>query len=142
MPEQYRLMVHLAAWCALRYGEIAALRRRDVDVQAGVVHVVHGVTWVAGTPQEGDPKSDAGKRDVAIPPHLIPIVRAHLERHTAWGRDGLLFPNAAGTWLAPTSFYAHWWPAEKRPGGLICDSTTCGIPGRRWPLRKAPRSPS
>ncbi len=116
MPERYRLMVHLAAWCALRYGEVAALRRSDVDVKAGVVHVVHGVTWVAGRPQEGDPKSDAGKRDVAIPPHLLPAVKAHLERHTAWGRDGLLFPNRAGNFLSPASFYLFWWPARSAAG--------------------------
>lgn len=27
MPEKWKLMVLLASWCALRYGEIAELRR-------------------------------------------------------------------------------------------------------------------
>src|SRR5258705_76750 len=29
LPERYRLMVLLAAWCALRFGELAELRRAD-----------------------------------------------------------------------------------------------------------------
>ncbi len=43
MPARYRLMVLLAAWCALRFGELAELRRSDVDVKNGVVHVRRGV---------------------------------------------------------------------------------------------------
>ena len=33
MPERRRLMVQLAAWCGLRFGELAELRRKDVDLQ-------------------------------------------------------------------------------------------------------------
>ena len=32
MPERYRLMVPLAAWCALRFGELVELRRADIDL--------------------------------------------------------------------------------------------------------------
>ena len=31
MPEKHRLMVMLASWCALRFGELAELRRGDLD---------------------------------------------------------------------------------------------------------------
>lgn len=116
MPEQYRLMVHLAAWCALRYGEIAELRRCDIDAKNGVVHVRRAVAWVNGKPDVGLPKSDAGVRDVAIPPHLLPAVKEHLERHTVFSRDGLLFTNKVGTWLSPSSFYVSWWPAREAAG--------------------------
>src|ERR1019366_3929487 len=33
MPERYRAMVLLAAWCGLRFGELTELRRGDVDVE-------------------------------------------------------------------------------------------------------------
>jgi integrase len=116
MPDNLRLAVHLAAWCALRYGEIAELRRTDIDLRKGVIHVRRAVAWVNGTPGVGLPKSSAGVRDVAIPPHLLPTVKAHLERHTAWGREGLLFTNTVGKHLASTSFYAAWWPAREQAG--------------------------
>ncbi|WP_432420860.1 phage integrase central domain-containing protein [Nocardia brasiliensis] len=35
MPTRYRAMVLLAAWCALRFGELTELRRCDVDWSAG-----------------------------------------------------------------------------------------------------------
>ena len=57
MPERYRAMVLLASWCAMRYGELAELRRGDVDVEQGVIRVRRGVVRTAdgfkvGTTQE------------------------------------------------------------------------------------------
>ncbi len=42
LPGRYRLMALLAAWCALRFGELAELRRSDLDVRSGVIHVRRG----------------------------------------------------------------------------------------------------
>ena len=78
MPARYRLMVLLAAWCALRFGELAELRRSDIDVTNGIVHVRRGVIRGDGGSVVKGPKSDAGKRDVTIPPHLMPLVKEHL----------------------------------------------------------------
>lgn len=107
MPERHRLMVLLAAWCALRFGELAELRRKDVDSKNGVLHVRRGVVRSSEGVVTKAPKSDAGIRDVAIPPHLLPLVRAHLLEHTAPGRDGLLFATASGEHLAPSTFYGR-----------------------------------
>lgn len=118
MPEERRLMVLLAAWCALRYGELAELRRRDVDTRNAVLRIRRGVvrTSTAGTIVKA-PKSEAGVRDVAIPPHLMPMVRSHLLEHTAPGRDGLLFPGVNGEHLAPSTFYGR--PAALRKDGSV-----------------------
>lgn len=43
----------------------------------------------------GQPKSQAGVRDVHIPPHLMPEVKAHLQTF-ATGKDGMIFPGADG----------------------------------------------
>lgn len=116
MPEQLQLMVLLAAWCALRFGELAELRRKDVDTRAGALHVRRGVTWVHGETIVGPPKSEAGVRDVAIPPHLVPAVRAHLRDHTMRGQDGLLFPSPRGKNLTSATLYESWWPARDAAG--------------------------
>ncbi len=59
-----------------------------------------------GTFIVGAPKSDAGVRDVAIPPHLVPVVKAHLKQHVGPGRDALLFPAADGvSHMAPSTLY-------------------------------------
>ncbi len=96
MPPRYQLMVLLAAWCALRFGELTELRRKDLDVTNGVVRIRRAVVRVKGEFIVGTPKTDAGTRDVAIPPHLMPAVREHLHKHTAPGRDSLLFPAKQG----------------------------------------------
>jgi len=103
MPDRLQLAVLLGAWCAMRYGEIAELRRRDLDLDRGKVRIRRGVTWVDGHPVVGPPKTAAGVRDVSIPPHLLPIVKDHLAHHTGPGPDALLFPATQGSQMwAPT----------------------------------------
>ncbi len=43
MPNELRLAVQLGAWCALRYGEVFELRRKDIDTVHGVVHIGRAV---------------------------------------------------------------------------------------------------
>lgn len=97
MPERLALTVLLGAWCQLRVGETLALRRRDVDPDAGTVHVVRGVTWQGSTPYFGPPKTAAGVRLVHMPAAMVTAVRAHLEAHVGTGRDALLFPREPGS---------------------------------------------
>ncbi len=43
MLDKWRAAVLLGAWCALRYGEVAELRRKEIDLEVGLVHVQRGV---------------------------------------------------------------------------------------------------
>jgi integrase len=119
MPERYRLMVLLAAWCGLRFGELTELRRGDVDLSAGVLRIRRGVTRPSGQPfVVGTPKSDAGTRDVNVPPHLLPLVKTHLRDSITGGRDGLLFPAAGdpAQHMAPSALYKVYYPARAAAG--------------------------
>jgi integrase len=113
MPEKYRLLVLLAAWCGLRFGELTELRRSDIDMKNGRIKIRRAVVHVNGEAIVGTPKSDAGIRDVAIPPHLLPTVKAHVAEHAQFGRDGLLFPARDGGHLVPSSVYKVFYPARK-----------------------------
>ena len=116
MPPRYRLMVLMAAWCALRFGELAELRRGDVDVKAGIVRIRRGVVRTDDGLVVKGPKSEAGKRDVNIPPHLMPLVHGHLIEHTARGADALLFPAVHGGHLNPASLRRAYHPAREAAG--------------------------
>lgn len=116
MPERLRAMVLLASWTALRFGELTELRRRDLDLAAEVVRVRRGVVRVAGETVVGSPKSDAGSRDVALPPHLTPALLEHLEHHVGSGPDSLLFPADHGGHLAPSTLYRHFYNARASAG--------------------------
>jgi integrase len=60
MPDRFRALVLLCAWCALRSGEVLELRRRDLDVAAGTVRVVRALPgsavsrlWGRRSPRQG-----------------------------------------------------------------------------------------
>jgi integrase len=133
MPAQYQAMVLIAAWCALRFGELTELRRRDihlfvrtekddtgkdVEIREGTIRVERGVVRTDDGFHVTTPKSDAGIRDVAIPPHLVPIVQAHLDQYVDNDKDALLFPAQHGGHLAPATLYRRFYTARdaaKRP---------------------------
>lgn len=116
LDERYHAFVDVAAWCALRFGELTALRRQDVDLKAGVIRVRQAVTWVGGAPVVGTPKSAAGVRDVTIPPHLTDGLRHHLDTYAEPGRNGLVFPAVGGGYLNHGSFYKRWREAREAAG--------------------------
>lgn len=127
MPEHRRLMIQLAAWCGLRFGELAELRRKDIDMKAKVIKVRRGVVRFTEEDENGerhtivktkDPKTEAGDRDVPIPPHVLNDVRAHLLKYAAPGRDGLLFPNRDGAQMAPATFYGDAPVIDKKTGAM------------------------
>ena len=121
LPDRYRVLILTAAWCALRFGELTELRRHDIELAdddgAAWLHIRRAVTWpTAHTPVVSTPKSDAGIRDVAIPPHLVPLIRAHIERYAMPGPDGLVFPNTEGSHMHHGSMYKVFRRARKAIG--------------------------
>jgi integrase len=72
-------LVLLATFASLRWGEATALRRCDLDLQAGTVRVrVAYVERSTGEMLLGPPKSQAGRRIVGVPAAIIPALREHL----------------------------------------------------------------
>jgi integrase len=120
MPDRYQAMILLASWCALRFGELTALRRRDVEIDMdagrGVIHVERGVVRAAGGFVVGPPKSDAGRRRVAIPPHLLEAVQGHLANLVGPDDDDLLFAAHHGGHLAPSTLNRHFYAARQVAG--------------------------
>ena len=102
---QFRVLVLLAAWCGLRFGEVSELRRKDLNRDCSVLTVTRAVT------HRSDPNSDEPDRDrckidstkgnedarvVTIPPHIRDAVKEHLTQHVAKGDESLLFTPARG----------------------------------------------
>jgi integrase len=115
---RYRALVLLAVFAGLRWGELAALRRRDIDLDVQVVRVVRQLTEVRGNGLAfGPPKSDAGKRAVVLPTVIIPDLAWHLARFTASQDDALLFTGPTGVPLWHSSFrHRYWLPALAKAG--------------------------
>jgi hypothetical protein len=74
--DRWRRLVEMTAWWGLRFGELAAQRKNRIDTQGGTVTVMESAAVLAGGVRHvGPPKSDAGRRVIAIPPH-IPQMRS------------------------------------------------------------------
>jgi integrase len=98
MPAQWAAAVTLAAWSGLRYGELFALTRRDVDADAGTIRVQRALVAVPGEPvQFGKTKTDKSRRTVHVPEFVADSLRAHLAAHVGSGRDALLFTLQDGS---------------------------------------------
>lgn len=103
VPARYRVPVMVAAGCALRIGEWAELRRKDMhhDGHTGVwkLHIRRQVRE-GGSSKEVVPFTKS-KRDrwVTVPASIVPALQQHLATYSQPGRDGLLFPNQDGVWV-------------------------------------------
>lgn len=127
---EWRAMVALALGCGLRFGEIIALRRSDIDLKANspVIRVTRAVgTGPGGRRYEKDPKSMAGTRDQRIPAPVVDALTEHLRTYVT-GRNGLLFPAPDGGWLSETRF-------RKASGGWLDVREAVGRPVNFHDLR-------
>jgi integrase len=70
----------LAALRGLRRGELCGLRWAALDLDHGVLFVERNRTTAGYTVVEGDPKTAAGRRPVALDKHTVQVLRAHRER--------------------------------------------------------------
>ena len=113
------LMVEIAAWGGLRWGELTELRRGDVLFQGDVVTlaVARAVTYTKSTGYVvGVPKSFAGIRTLALPKALTAPLRDRLAKvgHTD---DALLFPSlGGGGHMSSGAFATHWRRARAAAG--------------------------
>jgi len=95
MPPELQIAVVLAARCQLRRGEVRGLRRRDVDLELGLVTIdVTRTTAMSGRTIVKEPKTRAGRRTVAVPPNALALLAMHLDAHVGADDDALI---VAGT---------------------------------------------
>ena len=117
VPKQYRAMVLIAAWCGLRFGEAAALRRDRIDLLHRKVRVAETVTELAsGERFAAPPKTAAGRRTVSVPPNIAPEIEAHMATVGA-EPAALVFPAPQGGYLSRAHFRQRvWLPALAATG--------------------------
>ncbi|MET8122745.1 tyrosine-type recombinase/integrase [Micromonospora sp. NPDC005291] len=120
VPRRLRVLILLAAFASLRYGELAALRRRDFDPRCRTLTVrATLVERQDGTLTFGPPKTDAGMRTVTIPAAIRRDVLAHLDAFVNDDQDALVFTGATGATLRRSNFQRTCnWRASVAAAGL------------------------
>jgi integrase len=109
IDSRYRAMVLLAAYCSLRFGELAGLRRARVNLLHRTVTVEESAVELSGGRVVfGPPKTAAGRRVVAIPAELVEVLDTHLGEHVGVQADALVFPDLEGNPLGRNKFRPLW----------------------------------
>jgi integrase len=103
----------LSLTTGLRRGELLGLAWRDIDLSAGWLHVRQTLVSVNYQIQLSTPKTDSGRRSVALDQGIVEILRKHrrnrLEERLQLGLgalqpDDLVFSTLAGGPLHPSLF--------------------------------------
>ncbi len=122
LDTRYRALILLTAFASLRWGEVTALRRRDLDTVAGTVRVRAAFTERStGQMVLGPPKSRAGLRTIAVPAEIMPDIAAHLDKRTGPDDDALVFTGPKGGPMRRSGFnklsgWPHVTAAAGAPG--------------------------
>ena len=121
---RYRAFVLLATFASLRWGEVTALQRCDLDLDAGSVRVRQAFSErrsPGGKISLGPPKSKAARRVVGIPAVIIPALRDHLAAFVKPEADALVFPGPMGGPMRRRNF--------NRAAGWSYATAAIGAPG-------------
>ena len=116
IDDPYRPLVLVGAYCGLRLGEMAGLRRGRVDLLKRTIDVAQIVTEAGGRLYEGPPKTRAGRRTVPMPKVVADALEAHV-LSSGLETDDLVFAGERGGALRGSAFRRRvWQPAVKKAG--------------------------
>jgi integrase len=100
LPFRDRLMVAIAAFCAMRPGEIFGLRWSSWRADH---FQIEGTAW-RGSLRPGKAKTKGSKAPVTIPNVLIPLLQTWREQHASAPPEALIFPTKKGTPMRPENW--------------------------------------
>jgi integrase len=98
---EYRPLVYVLGTCGLRFGEVAELRWRDVDLDSLRLRVARSVTLVDGQFVIGSPKSSHG-RTVSLPQFVADLLEPG-------DTTALVFPDSGGGHMRGSNVRRRWW---------------------------------
>lgn len=117
VPLRFRMLVLLATFASLRWGEVIALERRDIDLETCTIKVQRQIVELDdGVIEVGPPKSAAGRRSVSFPEALRGDLEQHLADYVGPERDARIFTSWEGTVLRRANFQKIWSEAREAVG--------------------------
>jgi len=119
LPERYGSLAIVAAYSGLRWGELAGLRVRDLDILRRRLTVRSALVEASGqAPKLGPPKSRASERTITLPGFVVETLARHLESHPPG--EGMVWTTERGALLRRGSFGRIWRKAVAESVGPPC----------------------
>jgi len=119
VPPRFRALVLVTTFGCLRWGEVIALQRQDIDVVTGALRVRHAYTEQRGVGLVlGPPKSRAGRRTVSLPPIVVDALREHMAAEVDDNPEAFVFTTETGRpiWRGNFNKLIGWKAAVARIG--------------------------
>jgi integrase len=114
---RWEALILTAAYGGLRWGELAGLRRSDVDLARGTIRVARKLGEVNGQLEFGPPKSAAGRRTIGVPSFVVRALELHIAQYALPGDEGLVFPSEENLPMRRSNFRRRvWLPATAQAG--------------------------
>jgi integrase len=117
---RWRPLLLTAIFTGLRASELRGLRWEDVDLTKSKLHVRQRADKYK---EIGKPKSEAGEREVPLPPLVVNALREWKLRCPR-GKEGLVFPTGTGAVEHHANIvHRGWGPAQIAAGVVNADGT-------------------
>jgi integrase len=117
VPSRWRPFLITAVFTGMRASELRGLCWRDVDLDAGLIHVRQRAdAWR----HIGPPKSAAGTRDIPLVPMAINALR-EWRTSCPTGELDLMFPNGAGNIESHANVIKRAWNPLQVACGIVTD---------------------
>ena len=113
---RWRMLVLLAVFGSLRWGELMGLRAADFDLKLGLVQVERSVSLIGARQVIKRPKTAAGVRAVALPMWLMPELVEHLTTFSELTGDRRVFVGLLGATPIRPNFTPIWRRALVKAG--------------------------
>ena len=115
---RFRAFVLLAAYGGLRFGELAGLRRKRIDLLRGSVQIAETLVEVNGVHSFGPPKTKKSLRTVRLPRSVVKELQKHLDTYVEADPGAIAFTGPKGALLRRTGFGRCFWKPAVEAAGL------------------------
>ena len=138
---RYRMLILLATFASMRFGELGALTRSSIDLDTGLIDDHPG----GQRARRRDTQSSASRRPTPVaerspsPTCSTTTFESTCGNTHNRGNDGLVFVGPAGGPLRRSNWSKTWRTATTELGLGTFTSTTFDTPATPWPQRPARR---
>lgn len=120
--EMEKAFVYIIFGCGLRRGEAIALTKADINIKEGIISVNKAIAFDINTPQQKEPKSFSGYRDIDMPPFLVDYLCEYLKNV-----EFLLFTKRNGEQMTKSSYRKMWESIVKKMNTAAGGSESCQV---------------